>query len=36
MAGGIVSVVVWLVFVKALGVLLPGGILLELATGWIG
>ncbi|GAB2585584.1 tripartite tricarboxylate transporter TctB family protein [Microlunatus antarcticus] len=35
-AGGIVSVVVWLVFVKALGVVLPGGILLELATGWIG
>jgi len=34
LAGGIVSVVVWLVFVKALGVLLPGGILLELATGW--
>jgi putative tricarboxylic transport membrane protein len=34
-AGGIVSVVVWLVFVKALGVTLPGGILLELATGWI-
>lgn len=36
LAGGIVSVVVWLVFVKALGVTLPGGILLELATGWIG
>jgi putative tricarboxylic transport membrane protein len=36
LAGGIVSVVVWLVFVKALGVLLPGGILLELATSWIG
>jgi putative tricarboxylic transport membrane protein len=35
-AGGIVSVVVWLVFVKALGVTLPGGILLELATEWIG
>jgi putative tricarboxylic transport membrane protein len=34
-AGGIVSVVVWLVFVKALGVTLPGGILLELATEWI-
>ena len=34
LAGGVVSVVVWLVFVKALGVLLPGGILLELATGW--
>lgn len=36
LAGGVVSVVVWLVFVKALGVLLPGGILLELATSWIG
>ena len=36
LTGGIVSVVVWLVFVKALGVLLPGGILLELATRWIG
>jgi putative tricarboxylic transport membrane protein len=35
LAGGIVSVVVWLVFVKALGVLLPGGILLELAFGWL-
>ena len=35
LAGGAVSVVVWLVFVKALGVLLPGGILLELATSWI-
>lgn len=35
LAGGIVSVVVWLVFVKALGVLLPGGVLLELATAWI-
>jgi len=34
LAGGIVSVVVWLLFVKALGVLLPGGILLELATAW--
>ena len=33
-AGGITSVVVWLLFVKALGVVLPGGILLELATGW--
>ena len=33
-AGGIASVVIWLVFVKALGVVLPGGILLELATGW--
>lgn len=35
LAGAITSVVIWLVFVKALGVLLPGGILLELATGWI-
>jgi putative tricarboxylic transport membrane protein len=32
LAGGITSVVIWLVFVKALGVVLPGGILLELAT----
>ncbi len=35
LAGAITSVVVWLLFVKALGVLLPGGILLELATSWI-
>lgn len=35
LAGAIASVVIWLVFVKALGVLLPGGILLELATSWI-
>jgi putative tricarboxylic transport membrane protein len=35
LAGGITSVVVWLIFVKALGVVLPGGILLELATGWL-
>lgn len=35
LAGAITSVVIWLVFVKALGVLLPGGILLELVTGWI-
>jgi putative tricarboxylic transport membrane protein len=35
LAGGITSVVIWLVFVKALGVVLPGGILLELATSWI-
>lgn len=34
-AGGLVSVLVWLIFVKALGVALPGGILLELATGWL-
>lgn len=32
--GAVVSVIVWLIFVKALGVVLPGGILLELATGW--
>jgi putative tricarboxylic transport membrane protein len=35
LAGAITSVVIWLLFVKALGVLLPGGILLELATSWI-
>jgi putative tricarboxylic transport membrane protein len=35
LAGGITSVVIWLVFVKALGVVLPGGVLLELATGWL-
>lgn len=35
LAGGIASVVIWLVFVKALGVTLPGGILLELATSWM-
>jgi putative tricarboxylic transport membrane protein len=34
LAGGITSVVVWLIFVKALNVGLPGGTLLELATGW--
>lgn len=34
LAGGIASVIIWLIFVKALGVLLPGGILLELATSW--
>ena len=34
LAGAITSVLIWLVFVKALGVLLPGGILLELATNW--
>jgi putative tricarboxylic transport membrane protein len=33
-AGGITSVVIWIVFVKALNVALPGGILLELATSW--
>ena len=35
LAGGIASVLIWLVFVRALGVVLPGGILLELATGWM-
>jgi putative tricarboxylic transport membrane protein len=35
LAGAITSVVIWLLFVKALGVLLPGGILLELATSWL-
>jgi putative tricarboxylic transport membrane protein len=34
-AGGITSIVIWLIFVKALGVVLPGGILLELATEWL-
>lgn len=34
-AGGITSVIIWLIFVKALGVVLPGGILLELATEWL-
>lgn len=34
-AGGIASVIIWLIFVKALGVVLPGGILLELATEWM-
>ncbi|MGY1652192.1 tripartite tricarboxylate transporter TctB family protein [Geodermatophilus sp. SYSU D01119] len=34
LTGGVLSVVVWLVFVKALDVALPGGILLELATDW--
>jgi putative tricarboxylic transport membrane protein len=33
-AGGITSVVVWIVFVKALNVALPGGTVLEWATGW--
>jgi len=35
LAGAITSVLIWLVFVKALGVVLPGGILLELATDWL-
>ncbi|MBB3085609.1 tripartite tricarboxylate transporter TctB family protein [Geodermatophilus sabuli] len=34
LAGGITSVVVWIVFVKALNVALPGGTFLELATSW--
>jgi len=34
LAGGVTAVVVWIVFVKALGVALPGGTLLELATDW--
>jgi len=34
LAGGIASVIIWMIFVKALGVVLPGGILLELATSW--
>jgi putative tricarboxylic transport membrane protein len=34
-AGGITSVVVWIVFVKALNVALPGGTLLEWATSWM-
>ena len=34
LAGGIASVVVWIVFVKALNVALPGGTILEWATGW--
>ena len=35
LVGGITSVIIWLIFVKALGVVLPGGILLELATNWL-
>ncbi len=35
LTGGVLSVFVWIVFVKALGVALPGGTLLELATGWL-
>ena len=34
-AGGLTSVVIWLLFVKALGVVLPGGVLLERATAWL-
>jgi putative tricarboxylic transport membrane protein len=33
-AGGITSVVVWIIFVKALNVALPGGTVLEWATSW--
>lgn len=33
LAGGVLSVTVWLIFVKLLNVALPGGILLELVTG---
>jgi putative tricarboxylic transport membrane protein len=33
LVGGVVSVVVWLIFVKALNVALPGGTLLEAVTG---
>ena len=35
LAGGIASIIIWLIFAKALGVVLPGGILLELATQWL-
>lgn len=35
LAGGITSVVVWIVFVKALNVALPGGTVLEWATSWL-
>ncbi|RBY83020.1 tripartite tricarboxylate transporter TctB family protein [Geodermatophilus sp. TF02-6] len=35
LAGGITSIVVWVVFVKALNVALPGGTLLEWATSWV-
>jgi putative tricarboxylic transport membrane protein len=35
LAGAITSVIIWLIFVKGLNVLLPGGILLELATAWL-
>lgn len=33
LAGGIMSVLVWIIFVKALGVALPGGTLLEAVVG---
>jgi putative tricarboxylic transport membrane protein len=35
LAGGITSVLIWLLFVKALGVVLPGGFCSSLATSWI-
>jgi putative tricarboxylic transport membrane protein len=34
LAGIVASAVVWIVFVKALNVALPGGTLLEWATDW--
>ncbi|MGY1739380.1 MULTISPECIES: tripartite tricarboxylate transporter TctB family protein [unclassified Blastococcus] len=34
LTGGITAVVIWIVFVKALDVALPGGTLLEWATNW--
>lgn len=33
LAGGVLSVVVWVIFVKGLGVALPGGVLLEMIAG---
>lgn len=33
LAGGVLSVLVWIIFVKALGVALPGGTLLEAVVG---
>ena len=32
-AGGVTSVIVWIIFVKALNVALPGGVLLEMIVG---
>ena len=32
-AGGVTSVIVWIIFVKALNVALPGGVLLEMIIG---
>jgi len=34
LAGGVTSVVVWIVFVKGLNVALPGGTVLEFLTDW--